>query len=78
MSFDKLVEEMIKEYGRKDGKIQLQREMIDCLMSAQNALKFYAEESNYDSPIYDEYGHYNGSEVDKDSGAMARVALELE
>lgn len=77
MNFNNLVEEIINAYGRKNGKIQLQKEMIDTLLSAQNALKFYANEDNYESPIWDEHGQYDGSEVDKDNGAIARVVLEL-
>ena len=77
MSFNRLVEEIIDAYGRKDEKFQLQKEMIETLLSVQNALRFYANEDNYDSPIWEEYGQYNGSEVDKDNGAIARVALEL-
>ena len=79
ISFNSLVEEIIKAYGRKDGKIQLQKEMIDALLSAQNALKFYANEDNYDYPLCkcNDNGEYSDLEVNKDNGAIARVALEL-
>lgn len=43
----------------------------------EEALKFYATESNHESPIWDEYGQYNGSQVDKDSGEKARKALGI-
>ncbi len=41
----------------------------------EEALKFYANDKNHESPIYDKYGQYNGSLVDQDAGHIANLAL---
>lgn len=52
--------------------------LIDCIKendAMRKTLKFYANPTNHESPIFDEHGQFNGSEVDKDGGEKARNAL---
>lgn len=70
-----IINKLMEAYKTEEKVCKISKEDILELMSVQNALKFYADEDNFEYPIYDEHRQYNGSEVDKDIGAIARVAL---
>lgn len=59
---------IIEKYGQY-------HEILEKMQRYEEALKFYADESNHESPIRDEHGQFNGSLVDKDEGEIARKAL---
>lgn len=61
--FNKLME----AYMTEEKVCKISREDILELSGIKEVLKFYGNEDNYESPIYDEHGQYNGS--------LARVAL---
>jgi len=70
-----IINRMIEVYGTESKSYKLTREDILELSSMRDALRFYGNEDNYESPIYNEHDQYNGSHVDKDGGAIARVVL---
>lgn len=72
----KFLERMIKAYGEENKNMEIAREDIFLISSVKDILKFYGNEDNHEAPIYDEYGEYSGSWVDKDGGTKARVILE--
>jgi len=59
-----------------DSYVSYGNDKLDQVLRYREALKFYADENNHDSPIFDEHGQFDGSLVDKDNGEKARQALE--
>lgn len=70
-----ILNKLMEAYMTDDKVYKINREDILELSSIKDTLKFYGNEDNYESPIWDEHGQYNGSLVDKDGGAKARVEL---
>jgi len=70
-----ILNKLMEAYMTDEKVYKISREDILELSGIKDVLKFYGNEDNYESPIYDEHGQYNGSLVDKDGGSLARVAL---